>query len=75
VWGVSTTRRFAVDAWPSDRSLVLYVPEIEAATAVRDLRDAEAAARDLIALLTGLAPDGIECEVRLSRRARVTPWR
>jgi hypothetical protein len=73
--GVSSPRRFAVDAWPSDRSLVLYVPEIEAATSVRDLRDADAAARDLIAVLTGLDPAGIECEVRLSRRGRVAPWR
>lgn len=72
---VSTPRRFAVDAWPSDRSLVLYVPEIEAATAVRDMRDAEAAARDLIAVLTGLDPDGIQCDVRLSSRSRVAPWR
>ncbi|MCE0766637.1 hypothetical protein LWC35_27580 [Pseudonocardia kujensis] len=72
---MSSSRRFAVDAWPSDRALVLYVPEIEAATAVRDLRDAESAARDLIAVLTGLDPAGIECEVRLSRRARIAPWR
>ncbi|MFC5947142.1 hypothetical protein ACFQH9_02470 [Pseudonocardia lutea] len=72
---MSTPRRFVVDAWPADRSLVLYVPEIEAATSVRDLRDAEAAARDLIAVLTGLDPAGIECEVRLSRRAHTSPWR
>lgn len=54
---------------------MLYVPEIEAATAVRDMRDAEAAARDLIAVLTGLDPDGIQCDVRLSSRSRVAPWR
>ena len=54
---------------------MLYVPEIEAATSVRDMRDAEDAARDLIAVLTGLDPAGIECDVRLSRRARATPWR
>ena len=64
-----------VDAWPSDRGLVLYVPEIEAATSVRELREADAAARDLIAVLTGLDPGSIECEIRLSRRARTAPWR
>lgn len=71
---VGIPRRFLVDAWPSDRSLVLYVPEIEAATSVRTLGAAEEAARDLIADLTGLDPATFECEVRLSRRTRVAPW-
>jgi hypothetical protein len=68
-------RRFLVEAWPADRTLVLYVPEIEAAATVRDLREADAAARDLIAVLTGLDPQALEIEVRLTRRARSAPWR
>lgn len=58
-------RRFEVQAWMSDRRLVLYVPEIEAATTSRDLSEAEAAARDLIAELTGLEPTSIDCDVRI----------
>jgi hypothetical protein len=68
-------RRFLVEAWPADRAMVLYVPEIEAAATVRDLREADAAARDLIAVLTGLDPVTLEIEVRLTRRARTAPWR
>jgi len=45
--------------------MVLYVPEIEAATVSRDLTEADAAARDLIAELTGLAPELIACEIRV----------
>lgn len=58
-------RRFEVQAWMSDRRMVLYVPEIEASTVARDIGGAEDAARDLIAELTGLDPEGIACEIRL----------
>ncbi len=60
-------RRFRVLAWPSDRRIVLYVPDIEASTVVEDLRQAEAAARSLIADLTGLAAGAISCDVSVGR--------
>jgi hypothetical protein len=70
-------RRFEVQAWMSDRRMVLYVPEIEAATVARDLGGAEEAARDLIAELTGLDPATIACDIRLGppggRRPGVRP--
>lgn len=56
-------RRFRVLARPSDRRIVLYVPEIEASTTVVDLRQAEDAARSLIADLTGLDTGSISCDV------------
>ncbi len=67
---------FEVVAWLSERRLVLYVPEIEAATSVAarivggapfDIASAEAdaAARSLIADLTGLEESLIRCEIRL----------
>ena len=63
-------------AWLSERRLVLYVPEIEAATSVAarivggapfDVASAEAdaAARSLIADLTGLDEGRIRCDIRL----------
>ncbi|HXV93627.1 MAG TPA: hypothetical protein VD813_10045 [Pseudonocardia sp.] len=58
-------RVFEVLAWPADRRLVLYVPEIEASTTVRRLSAAEDAARELIADLTGLDPESFACSVRL----------
>jgi hypothetical protein len=38
---VTGPRRFEVVAWASERRLVLYVPAIEAATSVLDLRGAD----------------------------------
>lgn len=61
------SQTFQVMAWPTDGHLVLYVPEIEAATTVMALRDADAAARLLIADLTGLDVSTIRCEIRLGR--------
>ena len=69
-------RRFEVQAWLSERRLVLYVPEIEAATSVTarivggtpfDVAstEADAAARSLIADLTGLDAERIRCDIRL----------
>lgn len=58
---------FEVVAWPAERRLVLYVPEIEAATTVLAMADAQDAARSLIADLTGLPVDGIRCDIRLRR--------
>ena len=69
-------RTFEVVAWLSERRLVLYVPEIEAATSVTarivggtpfDVASAEAdaAARSLIADLTGLDEGRIRCDIRL----------
>jgi hypothetical protein len=69
-------RTFEVVAWLSERRLVLYVPEIEAATSVVariiggapfDVASAEAdaAARSLIADLTGLDEKRIRCNIRL----------
>lgn len=58
-------RRFEVQAWMSDRRMVLYVPEIEAATSARDLGGADEAARELIAELTGLEPAAIACDIRI----------
>lgn len=69
-------RTFEVLAWLSERRLVLYVPEIEAATSVTarivggmpfDVASAEAvaAARSLIADLTGLDADLIRCDIHL----------
>lgn len=69
-------RTFEVVAWLSERRLVLYVPEIEAATSVVarivggapfDVAsvEADAAARSLIADLTGLDEARIRCEIRL----------
>lgn len=53
--------------WPADRRLTLYVPEIEAATTVTALADADEAARSLIADLTGLDAADIECDIRYGR--------
>lgn len=60
-------RTFRVLAWISERRFVLYVPEIEAATTVPVMTDADAAARSLIADLTGLPPDGFRCDIELGR--------
>lgn len=76
-------RTFEVVAWLSERRLVLYVPEIEAATSVTAHivggsrfdaagAEAEAAARSLIADLTGLDPALITCDIRI-RRSRSGP--
>jgi hypothetical protein len=46
---------------------VLYVPEIEAATTVSGMPEADAAARALIAELTGLEEALITCEIRVGR--------
>lgn len=61
-------RVFDVVAWPADRRLVVYVPEIEASTTVRELSAAPAAAAELIADLTGLDPTTFSCEVRIAPR-------
>ena len=58
---------FEVVAWPSERHLVLYVPEIEAATTAPAMPDADAAARSLIADLTGIDAAAIRCEIRFGR--------
>ena len=69
-------RTYEVLAWLSERRLVLYVPEIEAATSVTariiggtpfDVAstEADAAARSLIADLTGLDVGQIRCDIRL----------
>jgi hypothetical protein len=60
-------RTFEVVAWLSERHLVLYVPEIEAATTAEAMPDAEDAARSLIVDLTGLDPAAVRCEIRLGR--------
>lgn len=60
-------RRFEVVLWPADRRLTLYVPEIEAATTVTALADADEAARSLIADLTGIDAEQIECDIRYGR--------
>lgn len=62
-----TPRTFEVFAWLADRRVVLYVPEIEASTSVLAMPDADAAARSLIADLTGLDSGEIRCEIRLGR--------
>jgi hypothetical protein len=64
----SAERTFEVVAWPAERRLVLYVPEIEAATTVVAMSDADDAARSLIADLTGLDARSIRCDIRLGRR-------
>ncbi len=63
----SEDRVFQVAAWLADRRLVLYVPEIEAATTVAGMPEADAAARALIAELTGLDEASIHCEIRVGR--------
>ncbi len=63
----SDGRTFQVLAWVSERRFVLYVPEIEAATSVVVMSDAEDAARSLIAELTGLDERRILCEIELGR--------
>ena len=71
-------RTFEVVAWLSERRLVLYVPEIEAATSVVARivggsrfdaagAEAEAAVRSLIADLTGLDAALIRCDIRFRR--------
>lgn len=60
-------RTFEVVAWLSERHLVLYVPEIEAATTAPAMPDAEDAARSLIVDLTGLDPEKVRCDIRLGR--------
>jgi hypothetical protein len=60
-------RTFEVVAWLSERHLVLYVPEIEAATTASAMPEAEDAARSLIADLTGLDAAAIRCEIRMGR--------
>ncbi|CAA9446330.1 MAG: hypothetical protein AVDCRST_MAG66-4443 [uncultured Pseudonocardia sp.] len=63
----SERRTFSVLAWPSDRRVVLYVPEIEASTLVPDLRGAQAAATSLITDLTGLDAAAVRCEIAFGR--------
>jgi hypothetical protein len=58
---------YEVLAWPSDRRIVLYVPDIEAATTVLTMVEADAAARSLIADLTGLDAAAIRCEITMGR--------
>jgi hypothetical protein len=58
---------YEVLAWPSDRRIVLYVPAIEAATTVLGMPDADAAARSLIADLTGLEAGEIHCKITMGR--------
>jgi hypothetical protein len=70
---VTGPRRFEVVAWASERRLVLYVPATEAATSVLDLRDADDAARELIAELTGIDATVIECDIQLGRPGRPVP--
>lgn len=60
-------RVFQVLAWPSDRRIVLYVPEIEATTTVSGLSDADDAVCSLITDLTGLAAGAFRCEITLGR--------
>jgi hypothetical protein len=71
-------RTFEVVAWLSERRLVLYVPEIEAATsllarglgAARSevaMPEADEAARSLIADLTGIDASTIRCRIRFGR--------
>jgi hypothetical protein len=60
-------RTFEVVAWLSERHLVLYVPEIEAATTAPAMPDADDAARSLIADLTGIEASAIRCDIRLGR--------
>ena len=60
-------RTFEVLAWLSERHLVLYVPEIEAATTAAAMPEAESAARSLIVDLTGLDPAAVRCEIRMGR--------
>ena len=60
-------RTFQVVAWLADHRLVLYVPEIEAATSVTGMPEADAAARTLIAELTGLDEADFRCEIRVGR--------
>ena len=60
-------RSFRVLAWVSERRFVLYVPEIEAATTVPVMTEAEDAARSLIADLTGLSAETIRCTIELGR--------
>ncbi|MCX6465367.1 MAG: hypothetical protein NTW05_17490 [Pseudonocardiales bacterium] len=62
-------RRFRVLAWPADRRIVLYVPDIEASTVVTDLRHADDAARSLIADLTGLDASAVDCDISFGRSA------
>ncbi len=62
-------RRFRVLAWPADRRIVLYVPDVEATTVVSDLHEADDAARALIADLTGIEPATITCEISFGRSA------
>ena len=59
--------RFQVLAWVSERRFVLYVPAIEAATTVPAMLDADAAARSLIADLTGIPESAIQCDIEVGR--------
>ena len=65
-------RRFEVIAWMADRRMVLYVPAIEAATSVRNMTEADDAARGLIADLTGIEPLAIHCDIRVGRAGGVS---
>jgi len=68
VVGVSgDDNRFRVLAWVSERRFVLYVPAIEAATTVPAMLDADAAARSLIADLTGIPESEIQCDIEVGR--------
>lgn len=66
---VTEPQRFRVLAWPADRRIVLYVPDVEATTVVSDLRQADDAARALIADLTGIEPGTITCDISFGRSA------
>jgi hypothetical protein len=52
-----------------DRFWILDVPEVDRATQARHLREVDAMARDLIAIMTGADPDSIELDVRIEMPA------
>jgi len=62
-----TERVFVVIALIAERRLVLYVPEIEAATSVLAMAEADGAATNLISDLTGLPSETFRCEIRVGR--------
>lgn len=57
---------YTVNAERSGAYWALYVPEIDRHTQARHLREIDAMARDLVAIITGDDPAGIRLEVRIA---------
>jgi hypothetical protein len=59
-------KSYTASAEPDGPFWLVRVPELGRATQATSLDDADAAARDLIALITGEAPDSFDIELQVA---------